>query len=201
MVLVGSPFPKFVAPTVMPSGEIVDLDIASYFQGHIGVLLFYPLDFTFVCPSELIAFNERHKEFQRLGARVVAVSIDSVHAHMRWRSMSTEEGGIGAVQFPLVSDINHQIVQAYGVQAPGQSVALRGTYIVDTESGTVVHQSINDLAIGRSVSEVLRLIEALIASRSGQVCPANWKTGDRLMEPTTRGVLEYFASRKKDGGL
>lgn len=195
--LVGRKFPKFVAPAVMPNNEIVDIDIESYFQGHIGVIVFYPLDFTFVCPSELIAFDQETREFHRLGARIVAVSIDSAHAHLRWRNMTREEGGIGPVHFPLVSDIDHKITQAYGVQAFGQSVALRATYVIDSANGNIVHQSVNDMSIGRSTQETLRVISALIASRSGQVCPANWREGEKLMDPTVRGVMEYIASKNK----
>lgn len=194
--LVGRRFPKFVAPAVMPNNEIVDIDIESYFQGHIGVIIFYPLDFTFVCPSELIAFDEATQEFHRLGARVVAISIDSAHAHLQWRNMPRENGGIGQVHFPLISDIDHKIAQNYGVQAFGQSIALRATYIIDPETDNIVHQSVNDLSLGRNVHEILRIIAALVASRAGQVCPANWREGERLMDPTVRGVIEYLQSKK-----
>ncbi len=194
--LVGSKYPKFVSAAAMPNNEIIDLDIESYFQGGKGVILFYPLNFTFVCPSEIVAFSMRIKEFQKLGVKVVAISVDSVHAHLQWRSMPLEQGGIGDVQIPLISDVDHVIVKQYGVQVPGKSIALRATFIVN-EAGIIVHESVNDLSVGRSVDEVLRLIEAFIASKSGQVCPANWTAGKALMQPTVRGVKEYLQKMKK----
>ena len=195
--LIGQKFPKFTAPAVMPNNEIVDIDIETYFQGHVGVIIFYPLDFTFVCPSELIALDEAMPEFERLCARVVAVSIDSAHAHLQWRNMPREEGGIGQVHYPLVSDLDHSIVKAYGVAAPGQPIALRATFIVDPNSGNVVHNAINDFSVGRSIPEILRLIAALIAQRTGQVCPVNWQEGEKLMDPSTRGVIDYIKNKGK----
>ncbi|MCY4413818.1 MAG: peroxiredoxin [Alphaproteobacteria bacterium] len=194
--LVGRKYHKFVAPAVMPNNEIMDLDIESYFSNHIGVIVFYPLDFTFVCPSELLAFDALIKEFSRLGVRVVGISVDSAHAHLQWRNMSLESGGIGQINFPLISDIDHSIMTMYGVQAADQSVALRSTYIIDDVSGNVIFQSVSDLSIGRSTDEVIRVVEALIASRSGQVCPANWKKGEDLMNPTIQGVVDYLKKSK-----
>jgi peroxiredoxin (alkyl hydroperoxide reductase subunit C) len=160
-VLVGRKAPEFTAPAVLLDGAIVeDFDFSRETQGKYAVLFFYPLDFTFVCPSELIAFNHRLDEFEVRDTQVIGVSVDSHYTHNAWRNTPVENGGIGPVRYPLVADLTHAICQAYDVEAPGGDVALRGSFLIDRE-GIVRHQIINDLPLGRDIGEMLRILDAL----------------------------------------
>ena len=156
------------------------------------VLFFYPLDFTFVCPSEIIAHDHRVAQFKELGVEVVGVSIDSQFSHFAWRETPVEKGGIGRVQFPLVADIKHEITKAYGIEHPA-GVALRGSFLID-KAGIVQAQIVNNLPLGREVDEMVRLVEALqFTEQHGEVCPAGWKKGQKGMKPTAEGVASYLA--------
>jgi len=160
------------------------------------VLFFWPLDFTFVCPTEIIAHDHRVAQFKERGVEVVGVSIDSQFTHFAWRSTPVREGGIGPVRFPIVADIKHEITQAYGVEHPG-GVALRASFLID-RSGVVQHQVVNNLPLGRDVEEMLRLVDALqFTEEHGEVCPAGWQKGDAGMKPTAAGVSEYLAKHGK----
>ncbi len=193
-VLVGREAPDFTAAAVLGNGEIVeDYNFKKETKGKYAVIFFYPLDFTFVCPSELIAFDHRLDEFSKRGVEVIGVSIDSQFTHNAWRNTPINEGGIGPVKYPLIADVNHAICQAYDVEHPEASVAFRGSFLIDME-GLVRHQVVNDLPLGRNIDEMLRMIDALqFTEEHGEVCPAGWKQGDKGMEATPDGVASYLA--------
>ncbi|MEX2961506.1 peroxiredoxin [Microbulbifer sp. TYP-18] len=192
-VLVGKPAPDFTAAAVLGNGEIVDsFNLAEAIKGKKAVVFFYPLDFTFVCPSELIAFDHRFEEFQKRGVEVIGVSIDSQFSHNAWRNTSVNEGGIGAVKYTLVADLKHEICQAYDVEAEA-GVAFRGSFLID-EEGVVRHQVVNDLPLGRNVDEMLRMVDALAFHQEhGEVCPAGWREGDKGMNASPQGVADYLS--------
>lgn len=193
-VLVGREAPDFTANAVLGNGEIVpNFNLKESIKGKYAVLFFYPLDFTFVCPSELIAFDHRLAEFEKRNVQVIGVSIDSHYTHNAWRNTAINEGGIGAVKYPLVADINHGICQAYDVEHPVAGVAFRASFLIDT-SGNVRHQVVNDLPLGRNIDEMLRMIDALqFTEEHGEVCPAGWNKGDSGMKATPDGVAAYLS--------
>ncbi len=191
-VLVTQPAPDFTAAAIMPDGSIKEDFKLSDLRGKYVVLFFYPLDFTFVCPSEIIAHDHRVSKFKELGAEVVGVSIDSQFSHFAWRETPVEKGGIGRVGFPLVADVKHEITKAYGIEHPA-GVALRGSFLID-KAGVVQAQIVNNLPLGREVDEMVRLVEALqFTEQHGEVCPAGWKKGQKGMKPTAEGVAAYLA--------
>lgn len=191
-VLVCKPAPDFTATAVMGNNEIKDITFSELTKNKYAVLFFYPLDFTFVCPSELIAFDHRLGEFMSRDVEVVGVSIDSQFTHLAWKKTPVANGGIGQVKYPLVADITHEIAKAYDVELDG-GVALRGSFLIDRE-GIVRHQVVNDLPLGRNIDEMLRVIDALqFTEEHGEVCPAGWKKGDAAMDATTEGVAKYLA--------
>jgi peroxiredoxin (alkyl hydroperoxide reductase subunit C) len=192
-VLVGRPAPDFTAPAVLADGTIVDdFSLSEMTKGHYAVIFFYPLDFTFVCPSELLAFDHRMAKFEERGVKVIGVSIDSHYTHNAWRNTPVEDGGIGPVKYPLVADMNHAICKAYGVETPDGNVAFRGSFLID-QSGVVRHEVVNDLPLGRDVDEMIRMVDALIFHEEhGEVCPAGWKSGDEGMVDTPDGVAKYL---------
>lgn len=192
-VLVGQEAPDFTAPAVMGDNSInEEFNLKSYLDGSYGVLFFYPLDFTFVCPSEIIAFDKRRAAFEERGAKVIACSIDSHFTHLAWKNTPVNEGGLGQVQFPMVADITKDIVTDYGVKT-GPGIAFRGTFIID-KNGVVRHQLVNDLPLGRNVDETIRTLDALIFHEEhGEVCPAGWNKGDSGMTATPDGVAAYLS--------
>lgn len=192
-VLVGKPAPNFTVPAVLANGEIVDnYNFAQATEGKYALVFFYPLDFTFVCPSELIALDHRIPDFQARNVEVVGVSIDSHFTHNAWRNTPVNAGGIGPVKYTLAADITHEIVKAYDVEAGG-GVAYRGAFLID-KNGIVRSQIINDLPLGRNMDELIRLVDALqFTEEHGEVCPANWKKGDKGMTATPDGVASYLA--------
>jgi peroxiredoxin 2/4 len=195
-VLVGKAAPDFTAKAVMPNNEIAEFNLTAYLKGRPAILFFYPLDFTFVCPSEIIAFDNRLKEFKDRGVEVIGVSVDSHFTHLAWKQTPVEKGGIGNVQYPLVADLKKTISRDYDVLI-GEEVSLRGTFLIDAK-GVVRHQLVNDLPLGRSIDEALRMIDALqFHEQHGEVCPANWNKGDEAMKPTAAGVAEYLAAHAK----
>ncbi len=197
-VLVGRSAPDFTAAAVLGDGSIVEDFKLSDYKGKYVVLFFYPLDFTFVCPSEIIAHDHRVAAFEERGAQVIGVSIDSQFSHYAWRNTPVDKGGIGPVKFPLVADINHDIVTAYGIAHPEAGVALRASFLIDKE-GVVQHQVVNNLPLGREVDEMLRLLDALqFTEVHGEVCPAGWNKGQAGMKPTAQGVAEYLADNAAD---
>lgn len=194
--LVTQQAPDFTADAVMPDGSFGQITL-SKFQGKYVLLFFYPLDFTFVCPSEIIAFNKKIDSFKAKNCEVVAVSVDSKFTHLAWKNTKVEDGGIGNVQYPLVADLNKNIARDYGILF-NDAVALRGLFLIDTK-GVIRHSVINDLPLGRSVDEALRMVDALqfVETHGDQVCPANWKEGDDAMKPTADGVASYLSKHGK----
>jgi peroxiredoxin (alkyl hydroperoxide reductase subunit C) len=192
-VLVGRAAPDFTAPAVLGNGEIVDeFNFKEATKGKYAVVFFYPLDFTFVCPSELIAFDHRMEEFKKRNVEVIGVSIDSHFTHNAWRNTAVNDGGIGAVGYTLVADMTHAICKDYDVELPDGSVAFRGSFLIDL-NGMVRHQVVNDLPLGRNVDEMLRMVDTLqFTEEHGEVCPAGWNKGDKGMTATPEGVAEYL---------
>jgi len=192
-VLVGHKAPDFTSAAVLADGKIVDnFKLSEVGKGKYVLIFFYPLDFTFVCPSELIAFHNRMAEFKKRNVEVIGISIDSQFTHHAWRNTPIAKGGIGPVAYPLVADISHGICQAYGVENAA-GVALRGTFLIDKQ-GIVRSQIVNDLALGRNVDELIRLVDALqFHEEHGEVCPAGWNKGDKGMKATAEGVASYLA--------
>jgi peroxiredoxin (alkyl hydroperoxide reductase subunit C) len=191
MCLVTKQAPMFEAEAVMPNNSFETVSLSSY-RGKYVLLFFYPLDFTFVCPSEILAFNRQLDAFTAKNCELLGVSVDSIYTHLAWKNTPVNLGGIGTIQFPLISDISKSISADYGVLLEG-GVSLRGLFLIDKE-GVVRHQLINDLPLGRNVDEALRVIDALqFHETHGEVCPANWRPGDDAMKPTPEGVADYLA--------
>ncbi len=192
-VLVGKPAPDFTAPAVMADNDINEkFNLRSHIDGKYAVLFFYPLDFTFVCPSEIIAFDKKKQEFEKRGVEIIGVSVDSHFTHLAWKNTPPNQGGLGPVQVPLVSDLTKSITTSYGILLNG-AIALRGTFLID-RAGVVRHQVVNDLPLGRSIDEALRMVDALqFFEQNGEVCPANWHSGQEAMKPTPEGVAKYLA--------
>ncbi len=195
MSLVQKAAPDFVATAVFPDGAETDLSLSSL-RGKYVVLFFYPFDFTFVCPTEILAFSNHMAEFEKRNTAVVGVSIDSAHVHRAWRNTKVEDGGIGPIRYPLVADVTKSIAQSYGVLLEG-GMALRGTFIIDRE-GVVRQETVNDLPLGRSVEETLRLVDALqFTEEHGEVCPAGWQKGRAAMKADATGVAAYLREHAK----
>ncbi|WP_420591835.1 peroxiredoxin [Bacterioplanoides sp.] len=192
-VLVGKQAPDFTVPAVLGDGTIVDeFSLSETIKGKYAVIFFYPLDFTFVCPSELIALDKRMDAFKALGVEVISVSIDSHFTHNAWRNTDINAGGIGPVKYTMAADIDHGICKAYDVETEG-GVALRGAFVIDKE-GVVRAQNINDLPLGRNIDELVRLVEALqFHEEHGEVCPAGWNKGDKGMDASPEGVAKYLS--------
>ena len=189
--LVTKQAPDFKATAVMPDDAFSEITLSDY-RGKYVLLFFYPLDFTFVCPSEILAFDRAIDEFNKRNTQVIGVSVDSQYSHYAWRNTPVEQGGIGKVRFPLVADLKKDVSRAYGVLFNGE-VALRGLFLIDKD-GVVRHELVNDLPLGRNVEEALRIIDALqFHEAHGEVCPANWRQGEEAMQPTAEGVASYLA--------
>lgn len=191
-VLVGKQAPDFTATAVMPDNSFNEaFNLRQYLDGKVGVLFFYPLDFTFVCPSEIIAFNNKLGEFEKRNTKVISVSTDSHFSHFAWKNTPVKEGGIGNVQFPMVADMTRKISRDYDVLI-NESIALRGTFLIDNDF-TVRHQLVNDTPLGRNIDETIRMVDSLLFYKEyGDVCPAGWNKGDEGMRPDKKGVAEYL---------
>ena len=191
-VLVNRPAPEFKAQAVMPDGSFKEISLSDY-KGKYVLLFFYPLDFTFVCPTEIIAFSDRAKEFEDLGVQILGASIDSHFSHLAWTETPRNAGGIGKVAYPLVADLNKKIAADYDVLLDA-GIALRGLFLIDKD-GVVQHQVVNNLPLGRSVDEALRMVKALqFVETHGEVCPANWQEGARTIKPTPDDSKEFFGA-------
>ncbi len=193
-VLVGKAAPSFTTAAVMGCNSIKeDFTLADHIKGKYAVVFFYPLDFTFVCPSELIAFDHRLEEFKKRGVEVVGVSIDSHFTHLAWKNTPVNAGGIGKVGYPLIADMKHEYCKAYDVEADA-GVAYRGSFLID-KAGIVRHQVVNDLPLGRNIDEMIRMIDALqFTEEHGEVCPAGWNKGKPGMDASPEGVAKYLAA-------
>lgn len=196
-MLVTNKAPNFVATAVLGNNEIVsDFELYKNFGKNGTVVFFYPLDFTFVCPSEIIAFDKRLEEFQARGINVIGVSVDSQFSHFAWKNTAVKEGGIGQVRFPLVADLTKQIARDFDVLF-NESVALRGSFLIDKD-GTVRHAVINDLPLGRNIDEMIRMVDTMLfVNEHGEVCPAGWQKGDEGMKADAKGVAEYLAKNSE----
>lgn len=192
-VLVGRTAPDFTAAAVMGDGSIKENFKLSAYKGKPVVLFFWPLDFTFVCPSEIIAHDHRRKAFEERGVQLVGVSIDSQFTHYAWRQTPVNKGGIGEIGFPMVADVKHEVMNAYGIGHPSDGVAFRASFLID-KNGVVRHQVVNDLPLGRDVDEMLRMVDALqFHEKHGEVCPAGWKKGEAGMKADAKGVADYLS--------
>ena len=193
MSLVSKNAPDFTAQAVMPDNTFANLTLSDY-RGKYVILFFYPMDFTFVCPTEIVAFDQALAKFEALDTAVISVSTDSVYSHFAWKSTPRSQGGIGGVRFPMVSDLTKAIARDYGILLE-DGVALRGLFLIDRE-GVVRHEVVNDLPLGRSVAEAIRMVEALqFFEKNGDVCPANWHEGEEGVAPTADGVARYLAGK------
>lgn len=191
MALVGKKAPDFKAQAVIKDKIIDDFSLSDY-AGKYIVFFFYPLDFTFVCPTELHAFQDKLKEFEKRGAQVIGCSVDSCYSHIAWLKTAKAAGGIQGVTYPIVSDIHKSIARSFGVLKEEAGIAYRGLFLIDRE-GVIRHEVVNDLPLGRSVEEVLRMIDALaFHEQNGEVCPANWRVGMRALKATEQGLADYF---------
>ena len=197
-VLVGKAAPDFTANAVFGNNEIKEMKFSDYTKGKYAVVFFYPLDFTFVCPSELIAFDHRLDDFKQRGVEVIGISIDSQFTHLAWKNTPVNNGGIGQVRYPLVADVKHEICRAFDVEFGAAGVAFRGSFLID-KKGTVRHQVVNDLPLGRNVDEMLRMVDALqFTEEHGEVCPAGWNKGKAGMKASTDGVAKYLSEHAKE---
>jgi peroxiredoxin (alkyl hydroperoxide reductase subunit C) len=197
-ILVGRKAPDFSAAAVLGNGEITgQFQLSEAIKNKCAIVFFYPLDFTFVCPSELIALDNRIEEFNQRNTVVIGVSIDSQFTHAAWRKTPVNDGGIGPVRYPLVADVNHQICQAYGIEHPTAHIALRGAFLIDKQ-GNVRSQIVNDLPLGRNIDELIRLVDALqFHEQHGEVCPAGWNKGSTAIKPTAEGIATYLAQNSE----
>ena len=192
-VLVGRQAPDFTAAAVLGDGTITDSFKLSELRGKYAVLFFWPLDFTFVCPSEIIAHDNRRSAFEERDVQLVGVSIDSQFTHFAWRNTPVDKGGIGEVGFPMVADVQHEICRAYGIEHPQDGVAFRASFLIDKE-GLVRHQTVNDLPLGRNVDDMIRVIDALqFHEKNGEVCPAGWQKGQEGMKADADAVADYLS--------
>jgi len=192
-VLVQQKAPTFTAAAVMEDGSFKENLKLEDYRGKYVLLFFYPLDFTFVCPTEIIAFSDRGAEFQKLGVQILGVSVDSKFSHLAWRNTPRNTGGLGDISYPLIADLTKDIARAYDVLLP-DGVALRGLFLIDPK-GVVRHQVVNDLPLGRSVDEALRMVKALqFSEKHGEVCPANWQEGSRTIKPTVSDSKAFFSA-------
>ena len=190
--LVGKPAPEFKSQATMPDGSFQEIALSDYKDKNYVLLFFYPLDFTFVCPTEIIAFSNKVEEFQRRGVQVLSCSVDSHFTHLAWKNVPRTEGGLGDIGFPMLADLNKKIATDYGVLLDA-GIALRGLFLID-KSGTVQHSVINNLPLGRNVDEAMRMVDALqFHEKNGEVCPANWTEGDKGMKADPKGSKEYFS--------
>lgn len=194
MVLVARPAPDFTATAVLGNGKIVgDFNLKSHIHGKPAVIFFWPMDFTFVCPSELIAFDKRYTEFQERNVELIGVSFDSEFVHNAWRLIPIDKGGIGQVQYPMVADVKREIIKAYGIEHPDAGVALRGSFLIDKKR-IIRHQIVNDLPLGRNIGEMMRMVDALqFHEKYGDVCPAQWEKGQEGMKASSEGVAKYLS--------
>ncbi|XBC39391.1 MAG: redoxin domain-containing protein [Buchnera aphidicola (Nurudea shiraii)] len=187
--------PDFTAPAILCNDEIINnFNFRNYIRGKTAVLFFWPMDFTFVCPSEIIAFDQYLPDFKKRNTEIIGVSIDSIYVHRAWRHTDPNQGGIGLIKYTMVSDIKREIQKLYEIEHPSLGVALRASFLID-KMGIIRHQVINDLPFGRNIPEIIRMIDALhLHEQNGEVCPANWKPGKPSMEATSSGVKKYLRS-------
>lgn len=194
MIQVQQKAPDFKATAVMPDNSFKEVSLSDY-KGKKVLLFFYPLDFTFVCPTEIIQFSKSVGEFEKRGVQVLSCSIDSQFSHLAWKKTPRKEGGLGEINYPMIADTTKDISRSYGVLLENAGIALRGLFLID-EEGVLRHQTVNDLPLGRNVEEALRVVEALeFFQKHGEVCPANWKPGSDTIKPDPEGSKEFFSKQ------
>ncbi|CAL1329336.1 peroxiredoxin C [Candidatus Providencia siddallii] len=193
MTLVAREAPDFIAPAVLSNGEIIkNFHLKNHLKNHLAIIFFWPMDFTFVCPSELIAFNNRYEKFKEQEVKIIGISSDSEFVHNAWRKTSINNGGIGKIKFPMIADTKHEIMKSYKIEHPEEGVALRASFLID-KKGIVRHQIINDLAFGRNIDEMLRMVDALqFHEKNGEACPAQWEKGKEGINTTERGIANFL---------
>ncbi|WWO95475.1 MAG: peroxiredoxin C [Candidatus Dasytiphilus stammeri] len=194
MMLVSRLAPDFTSNAILGNGEIInDFNLKKYIHGKMAVIFFWPMDFTFVCPSEIIAFDKRYDEFKKREVKIIGISIDSVFVHQAWRNTPISNGGIGKIKYPMVGDIKHEIQKAYGIEHPKCGVALRASFLID-KKGIIRHEVVNDLPLGRNIDEMLRMVDALQfhEKHNGEVCPAQWQLGNPGITPSIQGVADFL---------
>ncbi len=198
-MLVGKKAPNFISNAISPDGKIIEkYNFKENNKNYNKVLFFWPLNFTFVCPSEILAFNKRLNEFKIRNTIIIGVSIDSIYSHITWRNTPIEKGGIGKIKFTMISDINKEIQELYNVKHVNTGLSLRATFIID-KNNIIRHQSINDFFIGRNIKEILRIIDVInFHEKNGLVCPAQWKKGKKAIEPNIEGIKKYLQKNIKD---
>lgn len=194
MILVSRKAPDFVATAVMKNGEIIhNFNFNKFTLNKYVVIFFWPMDFTFVCPSEIISFSKRYDEFKKRNVEIIGVSCDSAFVHNAWRNTSIKKGGIGKINYTMVSDVKKEIQKSYGIEHPIHGIALRGSFLID-KNKIVRHQVVNDLPLGRNIDEMIRMIDALkFHETSGEVCPAQWNVGKKGITPSSDGISEYLS--------
>ncbi|QOI11193.1 peroxiredoxin C [Blochmannia endosymbiont of Colobopsis nipponica] len=199
MMLVSRPAPDFTAPAVLPDNQIIDnFNLKKYIKDSPAVLFFWPMDFTFVCPSELIACDKRYMKFKKRGVKIIGVSCDSQFTHYAWKQVPINKGGIGNIQYPIVADIKHEIITTYGIEHPSLGVALRSSFLID-KTGYIRHQSTNDLALGRNFDEMIRIIDAMqFHEENGLVCPAQWERNKEGIEASPKGIANFLDKNFKE---
>lgn len=198
MILVSRQAPDFIATAIMKNGKIVnDFNFYQSTMNKYVVIFFWPMDFTFVCPSEIISFSKKYEEFHKRNVEIIGISCDSVFVHNAWRNTPIEQGGIGKINYTMVSDIKKEIQRNYGIEHPSNGVALRGSFLID-KNKIVRHQVINDLPLGRNINEMIRMVDSLkFHEVSGDVCPAQWDVGKKSIKPSTKGIAEYLSKNLK----
>lgn len=199
MILVSNKAPDFTAPAVIASGEIIKkFHFNKFILNKYAILFFWPMDFTFVCPSEIIAFNKRYYDLKKRNVEIVGVSCDSQFVHYAWQNISIENGGIGKIKYPMVADTKKDIQRKYGVEHIELGVALRATFLIDKEN-IVRHQTINDLPLGRNINEIIRMVDALqFHEKNGEVCPAQWDIGKKGISPSPQGIASFLRDNFED---
>ncbi len=198
MVLVTKKFTDFTASAVLSNGEIINnFNLNTYILNKYALIFFWPMDFTFVCPTELIALNNRLGEFNKRNVQILGISIDSEFVHSAWRKTPINNGGIGKISFPMISDIKHEIIKSYGIEHPTLGVALRAYFIID-KNGVIRHQVVNDLPLGRNINEIIRIVDAIIFyEENGEVCPAQWEQGKEGIIPTSEGISNFLEKNSR----
>ncbi|AZP36387.1 putative peroxiredoxin [Candidatus Annandia adelgestsuga] len=199
MILVSQSAPNFISSAILGNGKMTsNFNFREFTKNKTVVLFFWPMDFTFVCPSELIAFNNRYQDFKNKKTIIVGISIDSIFVHNAWRNTPIKQGGIGQIKYIMVSDIKRKIQKSYGIEHPKLGISLRGSFLIDKE-GIIRHQVINDLPLGRNIDEMLRMVDALhFYEKYGEVCPAQWYKGKKGIIPNNKGIKDYLSNSYKD---
>ncbi|WDI78941.1 redoxin domain-containing protein [Candidatus Purcelliella pentastirinorum] len=199
MVMVTYEAPNFIAPAILGNGKLIqNFNMKEYKKNKYAIIFFWPMDFTFVCPSELIAFNKRYKNFKKRNVKLIGISIDSIYVHQQWKKTKISDGGIGEIKYVMVSDIKREIQKSYCIEDKKNGVALRASFLID-KNNIIRHQTVNDLPLGRNIDEILRIIDALqIHEKNGNVCPAQWKKNKQTIKPTLEGITEYLNNNFDD---